>query len=82
MKNLSIIGIDDLALSIVFVQTLISAAVILITAEFLPKSSISKIRKFFIAIFAIPTVLFYHVLSPLTNSFLWFPMSFDRFYDK
>ena len=67
-----LVGIDDLALSIVFVQTLISAAVILITAEFLPKVVFQKYANSLLQFFAIPTVLFYHVLSPLTNSFLWF----------
>lgn len=66
------IGIDDLALSIVFVQTLVSAVVILITAEFLPKVVFQIYANALLQFFAIPTVLFYHVLSPLTNAFLWF----------
>ena len=66
------IGINDLALSIVFVQTLISAVVILITAEFLPKVVFQIYANALLQFFAIPTVLFYHVLSPLTNGFLWF----------
>ena len=66
------IGINDLALSIVFVQTLISAVVILITAEFLPKVVFQIYANALLQFFAIPTVLFYHILSPLTNAFLWF----------
>ena len=62
----------DLALSIVFVQTLISAVVILITAEFLPKVIFQIYANALLQFFAIPTVLFYHLLSPLTNAFLWF----------
>ena len=66
------VGIDDLALSIVFVQTLISAVVILITAEFLPKVVFQIYANALLQFFAIPTIIFYHVLSPLTNAFLWF----------
>ena len=66
------VGIDDLALSIVFVQTLISAVVILITAEFLPKVVFQIYANALLQFFAMPTVLFYHILSPLTNVFLWF----------
>ncbi len=66
------VGIDDLALSIVFVQTLISAVVILITAEFLPKVVFQIYANALLQFFAMPTVLFYHILSPLTNAFLWF----------
>ena len=66
------VGIDDLTLSIVFMQTLISAFVILITAEFLPKVVFQIYANALLQFFAIPTILFYHVLSPLTNAFLWF----------
>jgi CBS domain containing-hemolysin-like protein len=66
------VGIDDLALSIVFVQTLISAVAILITAEFLPKVVFQIYANALLQFFAMPTVLFYHILSPLTNAFLWF----------
>jgi CBS domain containing-hemolysin-like protein len=66
------VGIDDLALSIVFVQTLISAVVILITAEFLPKVVFQIYANALLQFFAMPTVLFYNILSPLTNAFLWF----------
>jgi putative hemolysin len=51
---------------------LISAVVILITAEFLPKVVFQIYANVLLQFFAIPTVLFYHVLSPLTNAFLWF----------
>jgi CBS domain containing-hemolysin-like protein len=65
------LGNTDLSLSIVFVQTLISAVVILITAEFLPKVFFQIYANALLQFFALPTVLFYHVLSPLTNAFLW-----------
>ena len=66
------VGIEDLPLYIVFVQTLISAVVIMITAEFLPKVVFQIYANILLQFFAIPTVLFYHILSPLTNAFLWF----------
>ncbi len=65
------LGNTDLSLSIVFVQTLISAVVILITAEFLPKVFFQIYANALLQFFALPTVLFYYVLSPLTNAFLW-----------
>ena len=66
------VGIEDLPLYIVFVQTLISAVVIMITAEFLPKVVFQIYANILLQFFATPTVLFYHILSPLTNAFLWF----------
>ena len=66
------VGIEDLPLYIVFVQTLISAVVIMITAEFLPKVVFQIYANILLQFFAIPTVLFYHILSPLTNAFLWY----------
>ncbi|MEC8238686.1 MAG: hemolysin family protein [Bacteroidota bacterium] len=66
------VGVDDLTLSIVFIQTVISAVVILITAEFLPKVVFQIYANALLQFFAIPTVFFYHILSPLTDAFLWF----------
>ena len=66
------VGVDDLTLSIVFIQTVISALVILITAEFLPKVVFQIYANALLQFFAIPTVFFYHILSPLTDAFLWF----------
>jgi CBS domain containing-hemolysin-like protein len=45
--------------------------VILITAEFLPKVFFQIYANALLQFFALPTVLFYYVLSPLTNAFLW-----------
>ena len=64
------VGVDDLTLSIVFIQTVISAVVILITAEFLPKVVFQIYANALLQFFAIPTVFFYHILSPLTDAFL------------
>ena len=66
------VGVDDLTLSIVFIQTVISAVVILITAEFLPKVVFQIYANALLQFFSIPTVFFYHILSPLTDAFLWF----------
>ena len=66
------VDVDDLTLSIVFIQTVISAVVILITAEFLPKVVFQIYANALLQFFSIPTVFFYHILSPLTDAFLWF----------
>ena len=63
------VDVDDLTLSIVFIQTVISAVVILITAEFLPKVVFQIYANALLQFFAIPTVFFYHILSPLTDAF-------------
>jgi CBS domain containing-hemolysin-like protein len=65
-------NLDELPLSIVFEQTLISTAVILITAEFFPKVVFQIYANSLLQFFAIPAIVFYHILSPLTNGFLWF----------
>jgi CBS domain containing-hemolysin-like protein len=65
-------NLKELPLSIVFEQTLISTAVILITAEFLPKVVFQVYANSLLQFFAIPAIVFYHILSPLTNGFLWF----------
>lgn len=61
-----------LPLSIVFEQTLISTVVILVTAEFLPKVVFQIYANSLLQFFALPAIVFYHLLSPITNAFLWF----------
>ncbi len=54
------------SLSIVFYQTLISTAIILLTAEFLPKVFFQLYANTFIKIFALPVAFFYFLFLPLT----------------
>ena len=54
------------SLTIVFYQTLISTAIILLTAEFLPKVFFQLYANTFIKIFAVPVALFYYVFYPIT----------------
>jgi len=63
---------DPLPLSVVFEQTLISTAVILITAEFLPKLAFQIYANALLQFFSLPAIVFYHLLSPITHAFLWF----------
>ena len=56
----------EASLVVVFYQTLISTAVILITAEFLPKVFFQLYANLAIKIFAIPVAFFYYVFYPIT----------------
>ena len=51
---------------VVFYQTLISTAIILLTAEFLPKVFFQLYANLAIKIFAIPVAFFYYLFYPLT----------------
>ena len=55
-------------LTIVFIQTSISTIIILIAAEFIPKTVFQIYSDFFIRIFAVPAYIFYIIFSPLTNT--------------
>lgn len=56
----------EASLIIVFYQTLISTAIILLTAEFLPKVFFQLYANIAIKIFAIPVAFFYYLFYPLT----------------
>ena len=55
-------------LTIVFIQTSISTIIILIAAEFIPKTVFQIYSDFFMRIFAVPAYIFYITFSPLTNT--------------
>ena len=55
-------------LTIVLIQTSISTIIILIAAEFIPKTVFQIYSDFFIRIFAVPAYIFYIIFSPLTNT--------------
>ena len=62
----------ETSLLIVFYQTLISTAVILLTAEFLPKVFFQLYANLAIKIFAIPIAFFYYLFYPLTYLIIQF----------
>ena len=56
----------EASLTIVFYQTLISTAIILLTAEFLPKVFFQLYANTFIKIFALPVAFFHFLFLPIT----------------
>jgi len=60
------------SLIVIFYQTLISTAIILLTAEFLPKVFFQLYANTFIKIFAIPVAIFYFLFYPITYSIIEF----------
>lgn len=58
--------VTDPGLRIVFYQTLISTAIILLTAEFLPKVFFQLYANTFLKIFALPVAFFYFFFAPIT----------------
>lgn len=64
---------NSLPLNIIFYQTMISTAVILITAEFLPKVFFQIYANRFLSLFALPAYIFYQLMKPLS----WVVMRFS-----
>ena len=56
-----VIGIE-----IVFIQTIISTVIILLTAEFLPKVFFQQYANVFMKVFALPTGVFFTLFTPIT----------------
>ena len=56
---------------IFIIQTVITTLIILIFADFLPKSVVRISPNFFLSIFAIPTAFFYYLFYPVSKFTLW-----------
>ncbi|MBE0655865.1 MAG: HlyC/CorC family transporter [Bacteroidales bacterium] len=63
----------------IFLQTLIAAAIILITSEFLPKTFFRSRPNLFLSILSVPVFLFYIILYPITLITIVFTNFFMRF---
>jgi CBS domain containing-hemolysin-like protein len=56
---------------IFIIQTIITTMIILVFADFLPKSVVRISPNFFLKIFAIPTAIFYYLFYPVSKFALW-----------
>ncbi|MEZ4996767.1 MAG: hemolysin family protein [Bacteroidales bacterium] len=56
---------------IFIIQTVITTLIILIFADFLPKSVVRISPNFFLSIFALPTAFFYYLFYPVSKFTLW-----------
>ncbi len=63
---------------ILVIQTIISTALILITAEFIPKTLFRINPNFVLSIFAIPVLVFYILLYPIAKFSIWLSNNFLR----
>lgn len=62
----------SLPLEVIFYQTIISTAVILVTAEFLPKVFFQIYANRFLSFFALPAFVFYQLMKPVSWAVLRF----------
>ena len=58
---------ETIGIRIVFIQTVFSTIIILLTAEFLPKVFFQQFSNLFMKIFAFPTAIFYALFAPITS---------------
>ncbi len=64
--------ISENEISVLLIQTIISTALILVTAEFLPKTIFRQNSNFFLKFFSLPVFLFYTLFYPIAKFTVWF----------
>jgi len=62
--------------SILILQTIVSTVIILITAEFIPKTIFSLNPNTLLMVFALPVLIFYIVFYPITQLIVWLSNTF------
>jgi putative hemolysin len=62
---------EDLPIQIILIQTLLSTAVILVTAEFLPKVFFQIYANSFFKFFAVPAYILYLILAVFSSFTIW-----------
>jgi len=65
---------------IFIIQTVITTVIILVFADFLPKSVVRISPNFFLRIFAIPVAFFYYLFYPVSKFTLWLANSLMRLF--
>jgi len=65
---------------LLIIQTAISAIIVLIFGDFLPKSVVRINPNFFLNLFAIPTAVFYFVFYPVSKFTVWLANLFMRLF--
>lgn len=65
-------------LGLLLVQTLVSTIIILVTAEFLPKSFFRMHPNAFLNFFALPMLLFYYLFYPISRLSTWLSLGFIK----
>ncbi|WPR72546.1 hemolysin family protein [Flavobacterium sp. NG2] len=71
IEYISTLGYSLSNLSSMFLQTLLSTLLVLITAEFLPKVFFQIYANFLIKFFAIPAYVFYELFYFISSFFIW-----------
>ncbi|MFZ2285588.1 MAG: hemolysin family protein [Bacteroidales bacterium] len=67
--------------AVIFViQTVITTLIILVFADFLPKSVVRLSPNFFLKIFAVPVAIFYYLFYPVSKFTLWLANSLMRIF--
>ena len=65
------ISFEEHEFLVILISSLVSTAIVLVTAEFLPKVLFRLNPDFLLELFAIPFLVFYYLFSPLVNFVIW-----------
>ncbi|AWU43555.1 hemolysin [Blattabacterium sp. (Cryptocercus kyebangensis)] len=74
--------IHDNFFFLLFLETIISATIILIVGEFIPKIIFSAYSNELLSLFIVPVYVLDNLLSPVTNSIIWISNIFLKFFGE
>ncbi|AWU43011.1 hemolysin family protein [Blattabacterium punctulatus] len=74
--------IHDNFFFILFLETIVSATIILIVGEFIPKIVFSAYSNELLSLFIVPVYILDKILSPITNSIIWISNIFLKFFGE